>query len=321
MGGASTQLSFITSEGAEHLHPTEIFKMNLFNTDYSIYSHIYLCYGQDQLKLEFRRQLIANSSSLTTTINDPCMQPHSIDANISYTKLYSTPCSSDNYNSSSTTTLFTFVGTNNSNHSQECRQHLRNLFNKTLCTQNSTCSFNNTYQPVPISSQIKFIAISAWYTTFDTLAPYLNVTKSTIYSFEKLTLEKIFSTIFSICDAEWSPSPTNPFRQYLCFDSMYHWTLLEYGYEMTNDNLKKFQIVQKLNDNEIGWALGYMINQTNFIDKELRPARLLTKAEFAGLFAMCLFLLMIGIIFFVVLFRRRRQNQPFTNPIINNQFK
>lgn len=63
---------------------------------------------------------------------------------------------------------------------------------------------------------------------------------------------------------------------------MYQWTLYEYGYNMTNENLKNFHVVKQIGADEIGWTLGYMINQTNSLDAEYRPARLLTKGEFIG---------------------------------------
>jgi hypothetical protein len=75
---------------------------------------------------------------------------------------------------------------------------------------------------------------------------------------------------------------------------MYHWTLLEHGYSMTDENLKNFHIVKTINSNEIGWTLGYMINQTNYLDPEYRPGRLLTKNEFSGLVFLCLFFLILS---------------------------
>lgn len=77
---------------------------------------------------------------------------------------------------------------------------------------------------------------------------------------------------------------------------MHHWTLLQYGYSMTDENLKNFKIVSKINSNQIGWTLGYMINQTNSIDPEIRPERLLTQSEFGGLVFLCSFVLLISLV-------------------------
>jgi hypothetical protein len=86
----------------------------------------------------------------------------------------------------------------------------------------------------------------------------------------------------------------------LCFYSTYHWSLLEYGYSMTDANFKNFQFVNKINSNTVGWTLGYMINQTNYIDPEYRPSRLLTRAEFIGLMICFLVLLIISIILIIL---------------------
>jgi hypothetical protein len=77
---------------------------------------------------------------------------------------------------------------------------------------------------------------------------------------------------------------------------MYHWTLFEYGYSMNDENLKNFHIVKQIGTNEIGWTLGYMINQTNSLDAQYRPTRLLTKNEFSGLLFLCSFFLVLSII-------------------------
>jgi hypothetical protein len=91
---------------------------------------------------------------------------------------------------------------------------------------------------------------------------------------------------------------------------MYHWTLLEYGYSMTEENFKNFQIVKMINSTQIGWTLGYMINQTNYLAPEYRPSHLLTQAEFIGILICFLVLLVISIITIIIIIiihiRRRK---------------
>jgi hypothetical protein len=98
---------------------------------------------------------------------------------------------------------------------------------------------------------------------------------------------------------------------------MYHWTLVEYGYNMTNDNLKNFQIVKTIDSEEIGWTLGYMINQTNSLDPEYRPTRLLTRAEFIGIIICFLVLLLISIITMIITIcvhrRRQKSSEKYKN--------
>ncbi len=72
---------------------------------------------------------------------------------------------------------------------------------------------------------------------------------------------------------------------------------------MTNENIQNFQIVKTIDSNEIGWTLGYMINQTNYLDPEYRPARLLTKSEFGGLLFLCLVFVILSTITVIMTIR------------------
>lgn len=88
---------------------------------------------------------------------------------------------------------------------------------------------------------------------------------------------------------------------------MYQWTLFEFGYHMKDENLKNFQIVRKINNTEIGWTLGYMINQTNGLDAQFRPERLLSKSQFGGLLFLCIFCFIASIIAIFVLIKKLKR--------------
>jgi apyrase len=94
---------------------------------------------------------------------------------------------------------------------------------------------------------------------------------------------------------------------------MYHWTLVSCGYSMNDNNLKNFQIVRTINSTQIGWTLGYMINQTNYLDSQYRPARLLTQAEFIGIIICFIVIFISSIILFVVtiIIHQRRKKPVF----------
>lgn len=69
--------------------------MNLFNADYNVYSHSYLCYGTEQFRYVYLANLInkANGSEAT---NDPCLQDGFVDY-ISYDRIFGTPCARGQY--------------------------------------------------------------------------------------------------------------------------------------------------------------------------------------------------------------------------------
>jgi hypothetical protein len=79
-------------------------------------------------------------------------------------------------------------------------------FNKSSCTSSNNYSFDGVYQPVPISSSLKFIGISALYSTFTTLAPSIPLASDTNgnYNFSSLNFTQLFATIQTICTQPWS---------------------------------------------------------------------------------------------------------------------
>ncbi len=82
---------------------------------------------------------------------------------------------------------------------------------------------------------------------------------------------------------------------------------------MTNENLKNFHIVKAIGSNEVDWTLGYLINQTNYLQSEQRPSRLLTKNQFVGLLLFSVFFLILSIpatIFAMLQFQKRRDYSP-----------
>lgn len=46
-GGASTQITFATGEEVEN--ERDVMNMRLYGQEYSLYTHSFLCYGQDQM--------------------------------------------------------------------------------------------------------------------------------------------------------------------------------------------------------------------------------------------------------------------------------
>jgi hypothetical protein len=69
--------------------------MNLFDTDYAVYSHSYLCYGQEQTRLIYLGQLVQQANG-TDSIDDPCLQS-GYSQNITYEDIFSTACAANRY--------------------------------------------------------------------------------------------------------------------------------------------------------------------------------------------------------------------------------
>ncbi|XP_031986357.1 ectonucleoside triphosphate diphosphohydrolase 8-like isoform X2 [Corvus moneduloides] len=87
LGGASTQITFQPGVPVEDRNTSVFFR--LYGTNYSLYSHSYLCYGQSQaLKMLLAALHQASSSA---QISHPCY-PRGYQENITVAELYDSPC-------------------------------------------------------------------------------------------------------------------------------------------------------------------------------------------------------------------------------------
>lgn len=89
-------------------------------------------------------------------------------------------------------------------------------FNKSSCSSSSNCSFDGVYEPLPISSSLKFIEISAFYSSFTTLAPSVPLSSDSNgnYQLSSTNLTQIHTAIQTICNQPWSnlSKPDTKFR-------------------------------------------------------------------------------------------------------------
>ena len=87
-------------------------------------------------------------------------------------------------------------------------------------------------------------------------------------------------------------------KRNLCFDAWYMWLLLTHGIGFNDTDLERVSFANKFPTGKVGWTLGYMINQTNYIPAEYR-GRLIGKRLFISGFTSCLCILAIALIFLV----------------------
>jgi adenosinetriphosphatase len=69
--------------------------MNLFNTNYDVYSYSYLCYGQEQARLIYQGQLVQQANGVTL-IDDPCLQSD-YNQTMTYGIINNTACAIQRY--------------------------------------------------------------------------------------------------------------------------------------------------------------------------------------------------------------------------------
>eukprot|EP00079_Xenopus_tropicalis_P029671 XP_012825267.1 PREDICTED: ectonucleoside triphosphate diphosphohydrolase 8 [Xenopus tropicalis] len=272
LGGASTQMTFQPT-GAIQDKDTEMF-FRLYGYNYTIYTHSYLCYGQDQV---FKR-LLANilqgwSSGL---VAHPCYAK-GYRANISLASVFNSPCVP-----SGPADLSVNVTVEGTGDPTECHRAIGNVFNFSACQSKADCSFDGVYQP---PAQGEFYAFSAFYYTFS----FLNLTS-------RQSLSEANGTVWNFCSSDWATLtgsfPLESRKRLLeyCSSGMYILTLLLDGYKFDSQTWNKIYFSKQAGSMDIGWTLGYMLNLTNMIPSEA-PTYL--KAHSYSLW--------VGAIFFIVL--------------------
>ncbi|OXB66515.1 hypothetical protein ASZ78_011630 [Callipepla squamata] len=183
LGGASTQISFAPKGSLINWNKTSRFM--LYGYNYNIYTHSYLCYGQNEMWKRLAKQLIVESSS-STIVEHPCY-PKDYKETISLSSFRTSPCTNqsdphlplDDRN-------VTLEGRSNAS---GCLVAVKKLFNFSACGQSQDCSFDGIYQP-PVSGQ--FFAFSAFYYNFN----FLNLT-------EGQSLATVRETIERFCARTW----------------------------------------------------------------------------------------------------------------------
>ncbi|XP_029467436.1 ectonucleoside triphosphate diphosphohydrolase 8 isoform X2 [Rhinatrema bivittatum] len=277
LGGASTQITFQPSVSIEDKN-TEMF-FRLYGNDYTIYTHSYLCYGQDQAL----KMLLANlieESKLSSSISYSCY-PKGYQENISLASIYNSPCVSapTSYNLTQNITL------NGIGNPAECKNAISKLFNFSACGSNKTCTFNGVYQP-PVHGQ--FYAFSAFYYTFG----FLNLTSGQ-------SLNVVNDTIWKFCTEEWEKlhvefplQNLNRLRDY-CVSGLYILTLLLDGYKFSDQTWANIYFRKQAGNAEIGWTLGYMLNLTNMIPSETPVT---AKGHKSSIWAAALFFIVLSIV-------------------------
>ncbi|NXW33779.1 ENTP8 diphosphohydrolase, partial [Phaetusa simplex] len=250
LGGASTQITFQPGVTIEDKNTSVLFR--LYGTNYSLYTHSYLCYGQTQALKRLLAALHQGSPS-TPQISHPCY-PKGYQENITTADLYSTPCVQAPSRAGPAQVL-RVTGTGNP---AECRTAIQKLFNFS-CGANRTCGFNGVYQP-PVRGQ--FFAFAGFYYTFH----FLNLTS-------QQSLKDVNSTVETFCKKNWTELvETFPQqKQYLhtyCSVATYILTLLLDGYKFNELTWSNIRFSRQAANTDIGWTLGFMLNFTNMIPTE-----------------------------------------------------
>ncbi|NXP13608.1 ENTP8 diphosphohydrolase, partial [Thinocorus orbignyianus] len=253
LGGASTQITFLPGTTIDDNSTRAV--LRLYGTNYSIYTHSYLCYGQKQaLKMLMAALHQVTASSL---ISHPCY-PTGYQENVTVADLYNSPCVHAP-STASPAQVLTVTGTGDP---AACRTAIRKLFNSS-CEANRTCGFNGVYQP-PVRGQ--FFAFSGFYHNLH----FLNLTGGQSLSLVNATIEQFCNSSWEKVQKEFPTMNRTRLRD-ACAAASYTLTLLLQGYKFDNKTWFNIHFTQQVSNADVGWTLGYMLNLTNMIPSETPP--------------------------------------------------
>ncbi|NXK48078.1 ENTP8 diphosphohydrolase, partial [Chauna torquata] len=258
LGGASTQISFIPKGSVINWNETSRFM--LYGYSYNIYTHSYLCYGQNEMLKRLAKELIAVRGELggkQTLLSGYQAQAY-YNETISLSSFHTSPCTNKtDPRLSLGDRNVTLEGRGNAS---GCLVAIKKLFNFSVCGQSQDCTFDGIYQP-PVSGQ--FFAFSAFYYNFK----FLNLTEGQSLATVKETIEHFCARSWEDLSSSYPEEKPERLPKY-CANANYILTLLLDAYKFNETSWNNIFFQMKAGSTDVGWTLGYMLNLTNMIPAE-----------------------------------------------------
>ncbi|NWZ97423.1 ENTP8 diphosphohydrolase, partial [Nesospiza acunhae] len=252
LGGASTQITFMPKGSV--LSQNEASELTLYGYSYKIYTHSYLCYGQDEMLKRLAKELIVSFPS--TRVQHPCY-PEGYKETVSLSSLRASPCTDgSDPRLALGDSAVTLEGRGNAS---ACLAALRSLLSFSACGRSQHCALDGVPQ-APLQGQ--FIAFAGFYYTFN----FLNLTR-------QQSLSEVNTTVFSFCRRNWTelvqsfPKDLKYLHTY-CSAAFYILTLLLDGFKFNEHTWSNIHFSRQAANTDIGWTLGFMLNLTNMIPAE-----------------------------------------------------
>ncbi|XP_059478432.1 ectonucleoside triphosphate diphosphohydrolase 1-like isoform X2 [Neocloeon triangulifer] len=281
LGGASTQITFEVGTDVEV--GRDKVTLRLYGKEYNVTADSYLCHGVNQLILRHEVSLLETAEAAeSVTVENPCRAVGmTLERSISDMR---NPC---------TETIFlqnfqnvTFQGTGNAD---LCAEQLRKVISVEYCKATFVNTGNCMEDLPPARPNGKeFLAFS----TFFYIASGFNAT-------ENLGSAEFLAKVNEVCglteealNSTYFPETGEKYKKDMCYEGLYMFLLLKEQYSFTEEEWVNTRYADKINGTSVGWALGFMIENTNVIPMQ-RPLPLLPVAWFVIL--SLLFLAMIGL--------------------------
>uniref|UniRef100_A0A8C4SY87 Ectonucleoside triphosphate diphosphohydrolase 2 n=1 Tax=Erpetoichthys calabaricus TaxID=27687 RepID=A0A8C4SY87_ERPCA len=291
LGGASTQITFVTKESIEDQE--DEMRLQLYGQEYKVYTHSFLCYGRDQV---LRRVL----SRLLKSIIHPCW-PSDFSKNVTLRAIYESPCTEKekppDYQPDDSVQL------TGSGSGPGCKSIVSQLFDFRNCPF-SSCSLDGIFQPRVTGD---FMVRAEDFVTCASVRGSVGLSQSrrVTLSIDQPTCPfcSLFLQMF-----QKAPELQNWIQDY-CTVSIFIDLLLTQAYKFDNASFSHISFQKKAGDTSIGWALGYMLNLSNMIPAESLSWRKSTQySAWALVMVLLVLVLLCAIVLIVQKFRGSRKS-------------
>ncbi|XP_073323129.1 ectonucleoside triphosphate diphosphohydrolase 2-like [Pagrus major] len=298
LGGASTQITFETSDKVED--KDNVMELKLYGQTYRLYTHSFLCYGQDQ----FLRKLLAlliTAQGVKTQVFHPCY-PQDFNVSIKLGEdVFDSPCTKsyrpDAFNSQMSVSV---VGTGDY---QKCLGNVIKMFSFDKC-HFSKCSFDGVFQP---SVRGNFMAFSAFFFTHSYLKRLTNIS---ITSPSQLGAAIQLVCNMTISEMTEKTKQQAKFMKNVCAVSNFVQVLLMQGYRFDEHSLPTITFQKKAGGASVGWALGYMLSLSSMVPEErLGLMKALPSGPWAGILSLFIILLLIALGYLLMIYRNTRAKE------------
>ncbi|XP_034402656.1 ectonucleoside triphosphate diphosphohydrolase 2 [Cyclopterus lumpus] len=289
-GGASTQITFATEEVENE---RDVTKLRLYDQEYSLYTHSFLCYGQDQVLKRLLAHIV-KSQGYSGSVTHPCY-PAGHNRTLELNSVFDSPCTAE-YKPSSPDSQASLT-IHGSGHYEQCLSNVSQIFSFEHCPY-SQCSFNGVFQPNVTGS---FMAFSAFYYIHAFLQRTTSITASTPSQLEeasKAVCRMTFKEMLLL-----APEQSSRLQDY-CAISVFVNILMLRGYGFDEMSFPRISFQKKAGDTSVGWALGYMLRLSSLLPAETEGLRkALTPAAWGTL--IFLFILLLAAVLVLILLQAR----------------
>ncbi|XP_070689920.1 ectonucleoside triphosphate diphosphohydrolase 2-like [Pempheris klunzingeri] len=255
LGGASTQITFETSEEVED--KDNVMELELYRQTYRLYTQSFLCYGQDQ----FLRKLLAHfitTQHVKPQVSHPCY-PQRFNTSVKLADVFDSPCTKKyrpvQFNPQMSVSV---VGTGDY---QTCLDNIKKMFSFHSCSY-SKCSFDGIFQP---SVRGNFMAFSAFFFTHS----YINrLTNISITSPSRLKEAIRLVCNMTMSEMTKKTKQSEKYMKNVCAVSNFVQVLLTQGYGFDEHSLPSISFQKKAGGASVGWALGCMLSLSGIVPAE-----------------------------------------------------